>query len=103
MKWKEIDYPSVYANVMGFGMSPFDIALIFGEIGDSTPSQVLATPKVKLLLSPEQAANLMKLLGVALSAYVQNNGPLRPGGAVNLEDVTVQLEGQSPKPSKQKK
>lgn len=92
MKWKEVEYPSVYANIMGFTMSPFDIALILGEIGESTPTEVSATPRVKLLLSPEQAANLMKLLSVALTTYVQNNGQLRPGGAVNLEDVTLQLE-----------
>src|SRR5260370_29817335 len=74
VKWKELDHPSVYANIIGFGMSQFDINLIFGEIGDSTPSQAVAIPKVKVFLTPEQAANTMKLLSVALEAYVAGNG-----------------------------
>ena len=100
MKWKEQDYPTVYANLMGFGMSPFDIALVFGEIGDSTVSEVTGIPKVKVLLSPEQAANLAKLLGVAIATYVQNNGQLRTAGAVSLDDINSQLSAQLVKAKK---
>ena len=91
MKWKEQEHPTVYANVMAFGMTPFDIALVFGEIGDSTSTEVTGIPRVKILLAPEQAANLMQLLGVALKTFVENNGQLRTAGAVNLEDVHKQI------------
>jgi hypothetical protein len=91
LKWKDQEFPSFYANIMGFGMSPFDITLIFGEIGESTASEVTAIPKAKILLAPEQAANLMKLLGVALASYIENNGKLRTAGAVDLEEINAQI------------
>jgi hypothetical protein len=94
VKWKEQDHPTVYANIIGFGMSPFDITLIFGEIGDSTPSEVIAIPRVKVFLSPEQAANAVKLLGIALDTYVGNNGPLRTVGAIDPEEIKAQVEAQ---------
>lgn len=94
MKWKEQDYPSVYANIMGFSMSPFDISLIFGELGESTPAEVTGIPKVKVLLSPEQALNLVKLLGVAVAAYVEGNGQLRLAGAVDIEEINKQVNAQ---------
>lgn len=101
MKWKDQEYPSVYANIMGLGLSPFDISLIFGEIGESTPTEVLATARVKVILSPEQASNLMKLLDAAITTYVQNNGQLRAGGAVNPEEINNQLEAQRNKQNEQ--
>jgi len=82
---------------MSFSVSPFDISFTLGEIGDATPTVVHAKPKVKILLAPEQAANLMKLLNVALQAYVQNNGVLRLGGAVNLDEVNEQIQAASEK------
>lgn len=91
MKWKEQEHPVVYANVMGLGMTPFDIALVFGEIGDSTSTEVTGIPRVKILLAPEQAANLMQLLGLALKTFVENNGQLRTSGAVNLEEINKQI------------
>jgi len=97
VKWKEQEFPSVYANIMGFGLSPFDITLIFGEIGETTPTEVVGIPKAKIILSPEQAANLIKLLDLGLSTYVQNNGPLRTSGAVDVELLASQVKAQSVK------
>lgn len=94
MKWKEQEFPTVYANIMGLGMTPFDMALVFGEVGDSTATEVTGIPKVKILLSPEQASNLMQLLGVALKKFVENNGQLRTAGAVNIVEISKQLDAQ---------
>jgi Protein of unknown function (DUF3467) len=89
--WKDPDFPAVYANIMGFGMSPFDITLIFGEISDATITNVTATPRAKVILAPEQAANLVKLLSLALSSYVASNGQLRTSGAVDMENLQTQI------------
>lgn len=94
VKWREQEIPPVYANIIGFGMSAFDIYLLFGEIGEATSSEVTAIPKVKVFLSPEQASNMMTLLSVALDSYVDRYGPLRTAGAVNLDDIRAQLEAQ---------
>ena len=77
---------------MGFGMTPFDIALMFGLIGDSTPTEVTGIPLVKVILSPEQAANLFKLLSVAISTFAESNGQLRLAGAVDVEDLRLKVE-----------
>ncbi len=94
VKWKEQECPTVYSNIMGFGMTPFDIALNFGEIGESTTTEVIGVPRVKVLLSPEQASNLMQLLGVALKKFTENNGQLRTAGAVNIVEISKQLDAQ---------
>jgi hypothetical protein len=95
VKWKEQEFPSVYSNIMGFGLSAFDITLIFGEIGEATPTEVTGIPKAKVILVPEQAANLIKLLEIGLATYVQNNGALRTSGAVDMELLASQVEAQS--------
>jgi hypothetical protein len=100
VKWKEQEIPSVYANIMGIGMSPFDITLTFGEVGDSTPTEVMANPRAKVILSPEQAANLIKLLNFALTTYVENNGQLRTSGAVDIELFSSQVKAQLAKVGK---
>ena len=82
---------------MGFALSPFDVTLIFGEIGEATPTEVVGIPKAKIILSPEQAANLIKLLQLGLSTYVQNNGQLRTAGAVDMELLASQVKAQSGK------
>jgi len=92
VNWDNSNAQIVYANIMGFGLTPFDISLTFGHIGMATPKQVEASASVKVLLSPEQAENLRMLLGIAVKAYVENNGPLRTVGALNVDSVNEQLE-----------
>ena len=101
VKWKEQDYPTVYSNLMGFGMTPFDLAIVFGEVGDATPEQVTGIPRVKVLLTPEQASNLVKLLSLALNSYVENNGQIRSAGAANVEQFTGQLAANKVRATKQ--
>ena len=81
-KFKEIEYPTVYSNMMGIGMTPFDIAIVFGEVDHATTDEVLAIPRVKVLLAPEQAANLLQMLGAALTKFSENNGNLRQLGRI---------------------
>lgn len=97
MKWKEQEHPTVYSNMIGIGMTPFDINLIFGEVVDSDKETVTGSPRVKILLSPEQAANLQKLLSVTMDAYTKANGPIRSAGAVDVADLTARVEATMPK------
>lgn len=91
VKWNDDGTHSIYANILGFSMSSFDISLLFGEVGEATETEVIANLKTKVIISPEQASNLIKLLGLALQTYIANNGDLRHGGAVNVEEVSAQL------------
>jgi hypothetical protein len=91
VKWEAVPFPSVYANIMQLGLTSFDISFTFGEIGSATASEVQAVPKVKVILSPEQALNLSKLITASLETYTRHNGALRAGGALNIEEVNKQL------------
>lgn len=94
VKWNTQDAPTVYANLMAFGLSQFDIHVIFGEIGESTPTETTGIPRVKVILSPEQAVNLMKLLSVATESYASANGKIRDSGAVDVEQMKAQVQAQ---------
>jgi len=94
IKWNTENTPTVYANILAFGMSPFDISLMFGELGDSDGTNVTAHGRVKILLSPEQAANLIKLATAALNVYTKTNGAIRTSGAVDVDNLASELEKQ---------
>lgn len=83
-RFKEIEYPSIYSNIMGVTATPFDVGIIFGEVDAATDSEIVASPRAKVLLAPEQAANLVKLLNSVLDQFVKNNGQLRTDGNVTL-------------------
>lgn len=92
-KWKDKEYLSVYANIMAFSMSQFDISLIFGQIENGSPSELIASPQVKVTLAPEQAANLVRILNVAIETYTNSSGALRTAGAVDVPALKALVEG----------
>lgn len=92
IKWIESDLVSNYANIMALSMTPFDISVTFGQIGVASQTEVEASAKAKIILSPEQASNLMKLLTVAVGKYVSGNGQLRASGAVDEEAFSKAVE-----------
>ena len=89
--WREGSLVTVYANLMALSMTPFDISVTFGEVGKATIEEVEGIARARVILAPEQASNLMKLLSVAVEKYIQNNGPLRVSGAVNEEAFSAAL------------
>lgn len=91
-KWLEVEHPSIYANMLGIGMTAFDVNVIFGELIKAEESSVTGTPKVKIIFSPEQAQNLIKLLTIAVNAYAKANGPLRSAGSVDVEEFSQNFE-----------
>ena len=92
VNWDYSKAQTVYANIMGFSMTAFDLTLTFGHIGIASPTEVEASALVKVLISPEQAENLRILLDIAVKAYVENNGPLRTQGGLDIESINAQME-----------
>ena len=82
---KDVEYPSIYSNFMGVGATPFDVSIIFAEVDQHgrTPE---ATPKMKVLMAPEQAANLVLMLTQTLKQFVTANGQLRNGGRMEISN-----------------
>jgi len=85
--WKEVDAPTIYGNVIGVGSTPYDINFVIGEIEGATSEQVNAKPLLKVILSPELAANLASLLNVIMEGYVSGNGPLRSAALANADEM----------------
>jgi hypothetical protein len=96
-KWKEGEVPTIYANMMGIGMTPFDVNIVFGEVLEADEKFLIGVPKIKVLLAPEQAVNLMKLLSVAVDAYVKANGTLRTSGAVDVTGLSGEFKAAASK------
>jgi hypothetical protein len=93
VNWNEEKQMIVYSNLMGISMTPFDIGILFGQIGKATATDIEGLVQAKVLLSAEQVQNLIVLLSIALKQYVEGNGPLRGGGALNEEAFMKELEG----------
>jgi hypothetical protein len=89
--WKEMEVPTIYGNVIGVGSTPYDLNILIGEIEGATAEQVNAKPLLRVVLSPELAANLATLLGVILEGYVSGNGPLRIAALSNTDEMKRRL------------
>jgi len=95
IEWKEEQIPSIYANVMAVGITPFDISILLGEVESASTSVVKARPKVKIIVSPEQASLLMQTIAQGLAKFQEGNGPLRPVGKQQLNSTNFKFETQA--------
>lgn|SRR5487761_4344 len=82
--------PLVYANNVAIGNTAFDLRMIFGEIGDATPSKITVYQKVQVTMSWLQAKILLEFLGRYIKGYEEKNGemflPSAPG-QVSVENL----------------
>lgn len=90
-RFKDVEYPTIYCNMMGIGATAYDITLILGEVESATKDEVVGIPKMKLLLAPEQAQNLLTMVKAVLDQYIKHNGPLRESGRVVMPDLDAAL------------
>jgi len=95
IEWKEEQFPSIYANVMAVGITPFDISILLGEVEGASASVVKAKPRVRVIVSPEQASLLMQTIAQGLAKFVEGNGPLRPVGKQQLDATNFKFEAQA--------
>lgn len=90
--WNEEKMVTYYSNLIGISMTPFDIGIIFGQIGKATGTDIEGLSLAKIILSPEQAQNLIKLLMISVTKYMQTSGELRAAGAVDEESFLEALQ-----------
>lgn len=69
--------PSYYSNHLQVGTTVNDLRLIFGEITDVTTESVEITPRVSVTITFAQAKALHALVGNALKAFEDSNGPIK--------------------------
>jgi Protein of unknown function (DUF3467) len=88
-RFLEIEYPTIYSNVIGIGATPYDLTVVFGLVDSATEDEVLAKPAVKVLMAPEQAANLVKILNEMLARFKEANGELRTAATVSITTMAT--------------
>lgn len=94
VKWQEVEVPTVYSNTTGIGMTAFDINLVFGEIVRNEAESTLAVPRVRIVLSPEQAVNVAKMLTMVTETYRKVNGEIRSSGTIDVSAMSKTAEAQ---------
>ena len=67
-----------YANYGSVMATPFDIQLIFADIAELGPGEVVATAQARIIMAPEHAALLAAALQKRMEAFVLQHGSLRP-------------------------
>jgi hypothetical protein len=66
---KAPDFKIVYSNVVRSGVSPWDIRLVFGQIGESDEQIPVAEDLVTVVMSPPQAKSVLQILGGIIQSY----------------------------------
>lgn len=97
--WLPQPHPTVYSNLLGVGITPFDISIVFGEIANITEDEVVGNPKVRIYLAPEQVGNLIRMLEESLKMYTTQAGPLRsmPSTLLPTEDYVAPVKDEPKK------
>jgi hypothetical protein len=78
---KAADYRDSYANSVQIRLSMWDIMLIFGTLGTSTPEEVQVENFQGVYLSPQQAKALLNVLAHNVAQYEQTFGPISLDGS----------------------
>lgn len=68
--------PVFYTNVGSVQSTPFDIQIIFGEV-TQLAEQVLGVARARIVMSPEYAVLLAKILNMRVEAFKKQHGALR--------------------------
>ncbi len=84
--------PAVYSNVVAVISTQFDLQLIFGEAAQVTDQAVIGKALVRVIMTPEHAQFLLRLLQVRLDQFIKTVGPLRMD-AVNSIVVGREVSG----------
>jgi hypothetical protein len=83
-------FQSIYANNAQISTSYFDIRMRLGEVTGVLPDRIPVLDKVEIVMSPEHAASLYRLLGQQIEIYRQSFGEIRiePTAPVEPTDKT---------------
>jgi uncharacterized protein DUF3467 len=71
------DFITVYSNSMSMESTFNDFKLVFGQIAEATPERLVTDEKVAVIMSPEEAKSVAKVLVRQLKVYEKMFGPIR--------------------------
>ncbi len=83
---KTEDYRDSYANSVQVRLSMWDLMLIFGTLGNSTPDEVQVENFQGIYLSPQQAKALLNVLAHNVAQYEQTFG------AISLDGTQAEVQ-----------
>lgn len=101
-------YVSFYSNFAQCAITPWDIRIVFGEIGEIDPDAPAIADLASVILTPQIAVALVRVLNGNITAYEQQYGKIQmPSGMPTSETKHVpEYESEAtepPKPSKRAK
>jgi hypothetical protein len=90
--------PTVYANNITFGITGFDIRIMFGEVMSVAEGVANVQPRVQVNMSWLEAKVLYKFLDANIRMYEERNGSLRaPNIELQIPELTIERSNESPK------
>jgi hypothetical protein len=71
------DYQTVYANFAQIGQTPWDVRLLFSQLGEIDVDQGGVTDLVTIVITPALAKALINVLITNIKAYERDNGEIK--------------------------
>jgi hypothetical protein len=71
------NFVSTYSNAMNVEVTFTDFKLFFGEIVEATHDKLVTVDRVAVLITPEQARLIAKVLTKQIEQYESRFGPIR--------------------------
>jgi hypothetical protein len=70
------NFSTVYSNWVQAGRTSWDIALLFGQVRETSPGVSAVVHLVSVVMTPQMAKALMGTLGFTVKAYERDNGEI---------------------------
>ena len=70
------DFQVIYSNFIQPGRSAWDIAILFGQVGESEPGAPAVLDQVTVVITPALAKAFVGVLNAHVKDYERDNGPI---------------------------
>ncbi len=82
--------PVVYANNTSITITPWDFAIQFGQVLESTPEKVKVQEEICIYISPQHAKVFSHLIERLIKAYEEKYGPIpEPVGSKEVVPLSI--------------
>jgi hypothetical protein len=99
------NHPVVYTNFAEVGSTPWDIRVIFSQLGDSVGGKAAVTDLVSVVMTPALAKALVSVLNANLKGWEKENGEIQMPLSIKREaekrvaEAKAKAESEAAKPA----
>lgn len=91
---RSADYVSVYANFAQCGISPWDIRIVFSEVGEPEPDKPSIIELATIILPPMVAQSLIQVLQQNVAAFAEQMRAAQAEAAAQKKAAATPEEAQ---------